>query len=357
MIQTLCDRAPLVAGDSVCLTGGGGYLGRHVAAALVSRGFHVVATLRDLDKAGDLRRDLEQHMDHTDLPIDFVQADLSGDRGWGLAISACKAVVHTASPFPDRTPKDPRNLIRLAVEGTERVLRAAHAHAVNRIVLTSSIVAVTNKPLGEGRNAYDERDWSDPDDRRTDGYTMSKLVAEERAWQLAESLGLDLTVLNPGLIFGPPIGDSGATSVGIVKRFLRGRDPALPDAAFPSVDVRDVAAAHAEALLRPASIGQRFLLTEATLSMADIAGIIGKLYPSRAIRTGIATHDMVRMAAKFDPTLEIVLPHLGEAPLASNESARNTLGSHFQSARAAIANTAQYLMKKELAEAERAAFA
>jgi dihydroflavonol-4-reductase len=354
MAQTCSSSVPLSPGDRVCLTGGGGYLGRHVACALLEQGFQLLITLRNLEKAEALRRDLAAHLGRVDLPVDFVRADLTSDQCWDLATGHCEAVVHTASPFPDRTPKDPRGLIRLAVDGTERVLRAAHAQGVSRIVLTSSIVAVTNTELPEGRNIYDERDWSESDDPRTDHYAMSKLTAERRAWELVPELGLALTVLNPGLIFGPPVGDSGATSVGIVKRFLRGRDPALPDAGFPSVDVRDVAAAHALALLRPASVGQRLVLAETTLSMADIAATIGKLYPSRAIRTGIATHGMVRLAARFDPTLDMVLPHLGEAPKASGLRACEVLGISFQSARAAVAETARGLMRQELAEAQAA---
>jgi dihydroflavonol-4-reductase len=341
-------NASLKPGDAICLTGGGGYLGRHVAAALLEQGFEVLITLRSLDKAETIRRDLSTHLGRAGLPIDFVQADLTGDRGWSVAIGSCKALVHTASPFPDRPPKNPQDLIRLAVEGTERVLRTAAALGKSRVVVTSSIVAVTNTTLPEGRVFHDERDWSQPDDPATDAYALSKLKSERKAWAVAEDLGLSLTVLNPGLIFGPPIGDSGATSVGIVKRFLRGRDPALPDAGFPSVDVRDAAMAHAQALLRPESIGQRIILAEATRSMADIAAIIARLYPSRAIRTGIATHQMVRMAAKFDPTLQSVLPHLGKSPEVLTDRAASLLGRPLHPVDAAIAETARMLMRSEL---------
>lgn len=354
MVQTSSGPAPLTPRDRVCLTGGGGYLGRHVAVALLEQGFDLLITLRNLDKAEPLRQDLKRYLGRDELPVDFVQADLTSDRGWDLATGSCKAVVHTASPFPDRAPKDPRALIRLAVEGTERVLRSAHAQGVTRVVLTSSIAAVTNTELPNDRQVYDEQDWSKSDDPRTDGYAMSKLAAEQRAWELADELGLALTVLNPGLIFGPPIGESGATSVGVVKRFLRGRDPALPDAGFPSVDVRDVAAAHARALLHPDSIGARFILVQETLKMADIAAIIGKLYPSRAIKTGTATHGMVRQAARFDPTLEMLLPHLGEAPQASGERACDMLGVTYHSVRGAVADTARDLMQQELESAEAA---
>ena len=341
-------KTPLKEGR-ICLTGGGGYLGRHIAAALMEQGFAVRITLRNIAQSNGIYDDICAYLQQKTLPLDFAQADLTKADGWAEALASCDGLVHAASPFPDRPPKDGRALVQLAVDGTERVLRTAHAQGINRIIHTSSIASVTNTVLSSDRTHYDERDWSKEDDHRTDSYALSKLRSERCAWDVANELGIDLTVLNPGLIFGPPIGDSGATSVGVVRRYLRGRDPALPRAAFPSIDVRDVAKAHAKALLTPASIGQRLILTERTLSLEDIAKTVGKLYPSRAIKTGAASHAMVRMAAKFDPTLENILPHLGEAPQVSSEQARTILDMSFGAAPAAISDTAQTLMQRELA--------
>lgn len=58
------------------------------------------------------------------------------------AIEGCDLVVHTASPFPPKEPKDENEIIKPAVEGTLAVLRAAHKHGVKRVVITSSCSAV-----------------------------------------------------------------------------------------------------------------------------------------------------------------------------------------------------------------------
>ena len=340
----------LKAGDYICLSGGGGYLGRHVAAALLEHGFHVVLSLRDLAKAEPIRAALSAYLGQSNLPLTFVQTDLTREQGWDAALKGCDAFVHTASPFPDRPPKDASELIKTAVAGTEMVMRIAHAENVKRIVQTSSIAAVINTPLYDKDDRYDESYWSDENDSCTDGYALSKLKAEQRAWDVATDLGLDLTTLNPGLIFGPPIGASGATSVALIKRYLRGRETALPRAAFPSVDVKDVAQAHVRALLQPKSIGQRLILSEDTLSMIDIADTIGKLYPSRAIKTGVASDSMVRMAARFDPTLENIIPHLGKAPLVSSKRAKSILGLELGSVRGAVKDTARVFMEQEIAQ-------
>lgn len=59
------------------------------------------------------------------------------------AVEGITHVIHVASPFPDRIPSNPDDLIRPAVDGTLSVLKAAsEAGSVKRIVLTSSIAAV-----------------------------------------------------------------------------------------------------------------------------------------------------------------------------------------------------------------------
>lgn len=344
-----CTVAP---GGLIGLTGGGGYLGRHLVAELLRQGFAVRASLRDSGRAADIRRSVAAATGLSAAPVEFVAADLLHDKGWEAAFDGCAAVIHAASPFPDRPPRDPRGLISLAADGTERVLRMAARSGISRVVVTSSIVAVTMTDLPNGRDVYDERDWSDPDDPRTDAYALSKLTAEQRAWALADALELAVTVINPGLIFGAPIGDSGATSVGVIGRFLRGRDPALPNAGFPCVDVTDVARAHVLALQHPHSIGQRLIVADETRKMAEIAALLGRLYPSRAIRTGQATDAMVRAAAKFDPVLQSVLPHLGQAPKISSDRVRRILGLQFRPVDDAITETARALMEQELCAAQ-----
>ena len=59
-------------------------------------------------------------------------------------VEGCSHVLHTASPFPASTPKDPeKEIIQPAVEGALSVLRACAKHRVTRVVLTSSVAAVS----------------------------------------------------------------------------------------------------------------------------------------------------------------------------------------------------------------------
>ena len=75
--------------------------------------------------------------------VKFVAADLLSDDGWDEAMEGCTYVLHVASPFPIKNPKDPDEVIRPAREGAVRVLGAAAKAGVKRVVLTSSVVAIT----------------------------------------------------------------------------------------------------------------------------------------------------------------------------------------------------------------------
>ncbi len=108
--------------------------------------------------------------------------------GWAEAVEGCEYVLHVASPFPPTQPKDPDELIVPAREGTLRVLRASLDAGVERVVVTSSVAAVTGGRERPSR-PLDERDWSDPDNPKLSAYARSKTIAERAAWDLARERG------------------------------------------------------------------------------------------------------------------------------------------------------------------------
>lgn len=328
-------------GQRVGVTGAGGFIGRHIVSALLREGVKVTATKRDLSNIGSLRADIQTEVNCEEDSLQFVAADLLSDDGWDTIFQGCDAVIHTASPFPSRPPKSPDELVETAEKGTERVMRAAHMAGVSRIIITSSVAAIMMRADLDANASYDETHWSDPDHRRADAYSLSKLRAEQKAWQLSEELGLELTVLNPGLVFGSPIGQSAGTSVGIIKRLFDGKDMALPDAGFPSVDVRDVAKAHVLALQSPDCIGERIALSQDTLAMVEMAGLLRSIYPSKRIPKSVATGLMVKTAARFDPELQTVLPFLGFHPKVSSSKARDLLNIEFRDVKESIVETAK----------------
>jgi dihydroflavonol-4-reductase len=136
-------------GEIVLVTGGSGFLGSWCLVELLKRGYRVRTTVRDLSREPEVRAMLAPEVEIGDR-LSVLPADLTSDAGWDEAIEGCDYVLHVASPFPPQQPDDPDELIVPAREGALRVLRTGLKAGVERIVLTSSAVAVANsgKPVG-----------------------------------------------------------------------------------------------------------------------------------------------------------------------------------------------------------------
>ena len=116
-------------------------------------------------------------------PLRLVEADLSKADSWAKAVSRCMYVFHVASPFLLNI-SDEAAIIRTAVEGTTNVLQAcANAGTVKRVVVTSSIAAVSCGAIGDPEKpadyVYTEKDWSP--EAACEPYEKSKLKAEQAA--------------------------------------------------------------------------------------------------------------------------------------------------------------------------------
>ena len=242
----------------VLVTGGNGYLGTQVIAALLEQGREVRATVRSLNSEPEIRAALRRGADDNGLEV--VTADLTSDDGWASAMADVEEVHHVASPIPSAQPDDPDELIVPAREGTLRVLRAARAAGARRVVLTSSFAAVgySPKPVRD----YSEEDWTDPDTPGLPPYPRSKAVAERAAWDYIEQNpgGTELVVLNPTFIIGPTLVTSLRSSLVAIKAIAEGTMPALPRQRFGVADVRDVADAHLRAAVTPDAANKRYLL-------------------------------------------------------------------------------------------------
>ena len=335
---------------TVFLTGASGFIAKHIVLGLLNAGYAVRGSVRSLKRADEVRDAVRPHLDdagNLDERLTFTALDLGKDDGWEGAMDGCSALLHTASPFPIVQPKTDEEIIRPAVDGTVRALREAKRAGIDRVVLTSSAVAVMYGDLPAGRSVYDERDWSEDFHPTQNAYGRSKTHAERAAWDFIknEAPDMKLTTINPVLVTGPSLDEHIGTSLEVVERVLKSSDPMLPRFGIPLVDVRDVAAMHVKALSTPESEGQRVLAAEGCLWMAEMARAMQARYPDRKIKSAVAPDFMLRVLSLFDPSIKTILPQLGIVKKVSNERARSVLGIDFIPARESLLASTDSLIK------------
>lgn len=150
----------------IAITGGTGFVGRHLAKALVAGGHEVVLVARGADRRDESVKTL--------AGARFAPADLSDPATLAAAFQGCDAVAHCAGINRELGSQTYR---RVHVEGTRHVVEGARRAGVSKIVLLSFLRA--RPDCGAG-------------------YHESKWEAEE----IVRGGGLDYTILEPGVIYG-----------------------------------------------------------------------------------------------------------------------------------------------------------
>lgn len=269
--------------QQVLVTGASGFIAKHVVRELLDAGYRVRGSVRSAARGQEVSDAVRPNLaDPSDLEsrLSFVELDLERDEGWDEAMEGVDVLMHTASPLPLAQPDDEQEIIRPAVDGTLRALKAAHRSGIGRVIVTSSSAAVAYTELEPGRELHDERGWTDLTDPRATPYVKSKTLAERAAWDYVEKNAPDigLTTINPVFVLGPPLDDTLGTSLLVVQRLLRAKDPMLPNFGFATVDVRDIATMHLRALQRPDTIGRRLIGGERFLWFVDMAKTLHEAY-------------------------------------------------------------------------------
>jgi len=244
----------------VLVTGASGFLGWHVARALVERGFAVRALVRPGSSVEG-------------LAVERAAGDLRDPASLERAVAGCGLLFHVAADYR-LWSKDPSELYRSNVDGTRNLFEAARRAGIERVVYTSTVGCIGIPHGGVG----DETTPVTLEEMAGD-YKRSKFLAEQVALEFARD-GFPVVIVNPTA----PIGDHDVkpTPTGkIVLDFLKGDMPAFIDTGLNVVDVRDTAIGHLLACER-GRVGERYILGSENLTLEQILGLLAEITGRKA---------------------------------------------------------------------------
>jgi NAD+-dependent farnesol dehydrogenase len=246
----------------ILLTGATGYLGSQIARALIERKMNFRVYVRE-------PRRLE--FNPGDAPCEIFIGDLDGPHSLESALRGVKQVIHTAG-LVKMWARDSRDFERINVAGLKNIMRAAAAAGVERVVYTSSFIAMgpsANPGASEGlrhtnryANKYEETKARALEWLRDDGFRQFPVVA-----------------LLPGVIYGPGPDTEGNLVGQMIGQYLGGKFPGLLGTgeqrwSFSYID--DVVAAHLAALDR-GKVGEEYILSGDNRPLNDLFRILGEL--------------------------------------------------------------------------------
>jgi dihydroflavonol-4-reductase len=235
-------KASKQSNDKILVTGGTGFLGKHLLELLRYKKEKNVRVLTTnppkwLEEEG----------------FEIIEGSITSRDIVRIAVEGVQQIYHLAGKV-SRSKEDPRDMHAVHVDGTRYLCEAAVESGVRRIVLASSsgTIAITE----DGEEIPDEM-WPVPVEIITKFPYYSSKWYQERAAIRACGDQVELVILNPSLLLGP--GDDRLSSTQDVMKFLAGDIPAIPSGGINFVDVRDAAAAFYNAMRR-GKPGEQYLL-------------------------------------------------------------------------------------------------
>jgi len=243
---------------NVLVTGGTGFLGRRIVSELSGR-----HALRLLVRRGSSR-------DRFPAGVEFAEGDVTDRASLAKAMAGQDAVVHAAALVKILAPRE--EFDRINVGGLENVLAAAETAGVERMLYVSSFIALgptDGRTLDESAEPRD-RAW-------INDYERTKTLSD-RAARKAIAEGAPLSVVYPGVIYGPGEMTEGNIVVRHILDLVHGRLPGLigrPERRWNYVYVDDVARGAALALEKNPP-GGRYVLGGENVTLRDFYGLVGK---------------------------------------------------------------------------------
>ena len=263
----------------VCVTGAAGFIASHVITDLLEDGHVVHATVRHLGDDAK-RAHLDVLKERYSGKLQCFEADLLEAGSLDAALEGCDALIHTATAVILAAPDPQKQIIDVAVKGTQNVLDSvARTPSVKRIVMTSSIAAVMS--YDQQDKTYTEDDWCTSDDIWLDPYGMGKTQSERLLWRFVDEHAdrVQAVAINPSVVIGPPLAKHHIrSSLSFIRDLVGWSYPACAPMRLHLVDVGDVSKGHVRALTSDKAVGQRIIFSDRQKSILEISKVLSRQY-------------------------------------------------------------------------------
>ncbi|KAJ4711585.1 cinnamoyl-CoA reductase 1-like [Melia azedarach] len=312
-------------GKVVCVTGASGNIASWLVKELLQRGYTVKATVRDPNSP---KTEVLRGLDGAKERLHLFKANLVEEGSFDSAVEGCQGVFHTASPVIFSSNDPQADIIDPAVKGTLNVLRScANVHSIKRVVLTSSIAAITQHGTPTTPDLVIDETWFSNAAYCKESkkwYPLSKTLAEAAAWRFAKENGIDLITIHPGIVIGPLLRPPLHFGAEEILKLINGGETFFPSP-YRYVDIRDVANAHIQALELPTA-SSRYLLVGSIIQRCDILKFLRENY--------LTLLPPGKCEEKYEPTSKV-----------SQERAKS-LGINFMAWEESVKDTVESLKEK-----------
>lgn len=220
----------------VLVTGGTGLVGSHLLYELVSTGKTVKAIYRRAHKLDAVKHVFAYYSERWEAlynTIEWVEADITNIPQLQDAFIGVTHVYHCAA-FISFEPDKYRTLRKINIEGTANIVNLCIHHKIKKLCYVSSIAAIGNH-TDPKKLITEDTPWNPEDDNSV--YAITKYGAELEVWRGSQE-GLDVVVVNPGIILGPGFWHGGGSG-SLFKQIYKGKNY-YTKGASAYVDVYDV---------------------------------------------------------------------------------------------------------------------
>ena len=243
----------------ILVTGASGFLGSELVKQLIANGESVRIIVRPSSDISDLASIKDK--------IENMEGDILDVPSLEIAMDGIEKIYHSAAVIGyDDSFYD--SMYKCNIEGTANVVNVALTKGIKKLLHVSSIAAIGGKPndLISEDTKWEKNEW-------TTHYGITKMLAEREVWR-AEQEGLEVVVVNPGIILGSSSNENKAT-MRVFKRIACGKMPFYSNGTNGFIDVRDVAKICIQLMNSPIH-SERFILINQNLSFKDYFERIAK---------------------------------------------------------------------------------